>query len=244
MKGLVCSERERLKFHLLDVNQCLVDINRAFKPGLAIVEGLIGLEGIGPSSPGTPIDLGLLIGGQDAVAVDAVCTRIMRMEPADIRHIKLAAEANLGTMNFDEIEIQGEKLERVIPEYFEKPPSTIEEISPYQKIRIVNGNPCSNCIVGLASYLHAWVPKELATHTKSELRILLGPRARMRRKGNEIALGNCLKRYKGKIPYISGCPPASDAYGGIIEDALRGKFLVYEDNIDSTLERITPNPYQ
>ena len=244
MKGLVCSEKERLKFHLLDVNQCLVDINRVFKPRLAIVEGLIGLEGIGPSSPGTPINLGLLIGGQDPVAVDAVCAKIMRVEPADIRHIKLAAEANLGTMDFDEIEIRGEKLKKVIPEHFEKPPSTIEGISPYDKIHIVVGKPCSNCIVSLASYLHAWLPKDVVEEATSEVRILIGPKARMQGTGNEIALGNCLKRYKGKLPYISGCPPASDAYGRIIEDALRGKFVVHEDTIESTLEKIAPNPYQ
>ena len=244
MKGLVCSDKERLRFHLLDVNQCLVDLNRVFKPKLAIVEGLIGLQGIGPSSPGTPVDLGLLIGGQDPVAVDAVCARIMRVEPAEIRHIKLAAEAGLGTMDLDEIEIRGQELKSVIPEHFEKPPSTIEGISPYDNIHIVNGKPCSNCIVSLASYLHVWVPKELVKQAASELRILIGPKAKMQGTGNEIALGNCLKRYQGKLPYIPGCPPASDAYGKTIEDALRGKFTVGEETIDSTLEKIVPNPYQ
>ncbi len=46
MKGLLCSEKQRLRFHLLDVNDCLVDLNRTFRPNLAIIEGLIGLEGI------------------------------------------------------------------------------------------------------------------------------------------------------------------------------------------------------
>ncbi len=129
----MASEKERLKFHLLDVNQCLVDINRVFKPKLSIVDGLIGLEGIGPGNPGRPISLGLLIGGQDPVAVDAVCAKIIRLEPANLQHIRLAAEAGLGTIDFDEIEIIGENLEDIIPEHFEKPPSSIEGISPYIK---------------------------------------------------------------------------------------------------------------
>lgn len=228
MKGLVSSEKERVRFHLLNINQCLVDINRVFKPQLAIVEGLIGLEGIGPGSPGKPINLGLLIGGQDPVAVDAICAKIMRLEPANIQHIRLAAEAGLGTTNCDEIEIIGEKLEDIIPEHFEKPPSSIEEISPYEKIRIVVGKPCSNCIVGLASYLHAWLPKDMIEQATSEVRILIGAKAKMRGTGNEIALGKCLKRYKGKLPYISGCPPPSDVYGSLIEDGLQGKFVVNE----------------
>ncbi len=43
MKGLVSEDIERLRYHLLDVNRCLVDLNKTFKPGFALVEGIIGL---------------------------------------------------------------------------------------------------------------------------------------------------------------------------------------------------------
>lgn len=242
MKGLLCSEKQRLRFHLLDVNHCLVDLNRVFKPKLAIVEGLIGLEGIGPLPPGRPVDLGLLIGGQDPVAVDAVCAKIMRLEPDQVKHIKLAAEAGLGTIDLGKIEIVGEKLEDVIPEHFETPPSSIEGISPYEKIQIVAGKPCSNCVIGLASYLHGYFPKELIEQATSEVRVLVGAKARIKGTGNEIAIGNCLRRYKGKLPYISGCPPASDHYGSLIEDGLRGKFIVNRDMVRSALDRFFQEP--
>jgi uncharacterized protein (DUF362 family) len=63
MKGLISEDSERLRYHLLDVNRCLVDLNKTFKPGFAQVEGIIGLEGIGPLIPGKPKPLGILIGG-------------------------------------------------------------------------------------------------------------------------------------------------------------------------------------
>jgi len=242
MKGLLSSEKERLRFHLLDVNNCLVDLNRAFRPNLAIVEGLIGLEGIGPCPPGRPINLGLLIGGQDPVAVDAVCSRIMHLEPNEVKHIKLAAEAGLGTIDFERIEVIGKKLEDVIPRHFKGPPMSIEGISPYEKVRIVAGSPCSNCVIGLASYLHAWIPKDVIKEATCKVQILIGAKARMEGTGNEIALGNCLKKYEGKIPYIPGCPPASDAYGDLIQDGLRGKFVIAKDTVGSTIDRLAKEP--
>lgn len=70
-----------------------------------------------------------------------------------------------------------------------------------------------------------------------EVRILIGTKAQMQGTGNEIALGNCLKKYKGKLSYISGYPRASDAHGSLIEDGLRGKFVVNKDTVRSTLNR-------
>jgi uncharacterized protein (DUF362 family) len=238
MKGLLCIDKERLGFHLLNVNECLVDINRAFKPDFALVEGLIGLEGIGPlNPPGKPVDLGLLVAGQDALAVDAICCKIMHFDPADVRHIKLAAEAGLGTIDLDEIEIVGERLENVMPHHFEHPPASIEGLSPYDNIHIVNGKPCSNCMSSLASYLHAWLPKKLVDEATSDVEILLGAKAKMKGTGKEIALGNCLKRYEGKIPFIPGCPPAADAFEALIKDGLQGKFMVPEATIATAIER-------
>ena len=238
MKGLLCVDRERLRFHLLGINECLVDYSRVFKPDLAIVEGLIGLEGIGPlDPPGKPIDLGLLVAGKDPVAVDAVCSKIMHFNPADIRHLKQAAEAGMGTINLDEIEIVGEKLENVTPEHFAQPPSSIEGLSPYDMINVVDGKPCSNCMASLASYLHAFMPKKWAEEATSEMQILIGAKAKVKGTGNEIALGNCLKRYEGKIPFIPGCPPAADAYEALIRDGLQGRFIVPEVTIPTAIER-------
>jgi uncharacterized protein (DUF362 family) len=238
MKGLLCIDRERLLFHLRGINECLVDYNRAFKPDLAIVEGLIGMEGIGPlCPPGKPIDLGLIIAGKDPVAVDAVCSKIMHFNPADIRHLKQAAEAGMGTINMDEIEILGEKMENVTPKQFAQPPSSIEGLSPYNMIHIVNGKPCSNCMASLASYLHAYMPKKWAEEAISEIQILLGAKAKAKGTGKEIALGDCLKRYDGKIPFIPGCPPPADAYEALIRDGLKGRFIVPEATIPTAIDR-------
>lgn len=224
MKGLITEDRERLRFHLLDVNRCLIDLNRVFKPDFSIVEGIIALEGIGPLKPGKPKPLGIVAGGKDPVSVDAVCARIMGLNPADIRHLEYASLAGLGTIDKNEIEVTGESVEAVKPDLYECPPQKIEKLSPYENIKIINGNPCSNCIASLASYLHGYIDKKIIERATSNIEILIGGKARSSGTGREIAIGNCLKKYHGKLPFVSGCPPPSDAYLELIDRGLKGNF--------------------
>lgn len=53
----------------------LVNIYTALKPAVTIVDGILALEGQGPGKRGTPRDIGMLIAGQNAAAVDmAICS--------------------------------------------------------------------------------------------------------------------------------------------------------------------------
>lgn len=226
MKGLITEDRERLRFHLLDVNRCLIDLNRVYKPNLSIIDGIIALEGIGPLRPGKPKPLGILVGGTDPLSVDAVCARVMGIAPQDIRHFALAEEAGIGTMDLSAIEIRGAKLEDVTPPSYELPPLSVEDLSPYESIKVTPGNPCSNCIASLASYLHGYIDGKIIEKATHRVNILIGAKAKSSGKGDEIAIGNCLKKYRGKIPFVPGCPPPSDAYLELIELGLKGKFPV------------------
>jgi uncharacterized protein (DUF362 family) len=224
MKGLITEDRERLKFHLIDVNRCLIDLNSVYKPGLSIVDGIIALEGIGPLRPGRPKPLFLLIGGTDPLAVDSTCARIMGIDPSGIRHLSIAHEAGIGEIERSAISITGEEIEDVAPEHYDFPPLRLEDLSPYEKIKVAPGNPCSNCIASLASYLHGYIDKRIVEEATHSVTVLIGAKAEPRGTGDEIAIGNCLKRYDGKLPYVGGCPPPSDAYLALIERGLKGHF--------------------
>jgi len=226
MKGLLLTDKERLKFHLQDVHTCLADIVRVFRPHLAIVEGLIGLQGMGPGKPGHPIDLGLLVGGTDPLAVDAVCVaKIMRHDPRKIKYLRLAWEHGCGNIDMEKIEILGADPDQVAPDKYEMPPTSVEGMSPDKKIEIAAGGPCSNCIAVLAACLNCYLDRKKIEAGTHSVRILLGARAQMKATGNEIAVGNCLKRYKGKIPFIPGCPPPGDTVlPDVIARGLQGNF--------------------
>ena len=63
---------------------------RAFPRQFTIVDGIVGMEGNGPIQ-GVPKHAGVLVAGTDPVAVDATCCRIMRIDPARIGYLRLAA---------------------------------------------------------------------------------------------------------------------------------------------------------
>ena len=58
--------------HYAGIGPSILDINAAVRPHLAIVDGIIGMEGDGPIM-GTPRHLGALVMGTNLPAVDATC---------------------------------------------------------------------------------------------------------------------------------------------------------------------------
>jgi len=108
--GLVPT-RHRAKYHK-NIDNILTDLNITFKSSLIVVDGLIGMEGDGPIS-GKSVKLDLVIAGDNPVAVDSVICNLIGVDPTNINHIKKAANAELGYMNLNAIELYGEKIENV-----------------------------------------------------------------------------------------------------------------------------------
>jgi uncharacterized protein (DUF362 family) len=79
--------------HWAGIDECIADFHAAFPRHFAIVDGVVGMEGNGPIQ-GNPKPVGVLVAGQDMTAVDATCCRIMRINPAGIRYLRLAAGPN------------------------------------------------------------------------------------------------------------------------------------------------------
>lgn len=97
--------------HWAGIHQSIVDINSSVPlRQFAIVDGIIGMEGDGPIR-GQAKHLGVLIVGDDLVAVDATAARLMSIEPTKVEYLAFADEF-LGNVGYDRIEQIGEKLER------------------------------------------------------------------------------------------------------------------------------------
>ncbi len=110
MFGLL-PDKMKGKYHLKGINKVIVDINTVLKPALTVIDGFVGMEGRGPSD-GTPVQMDLIIAGNDPVATDATAARVMGFDPHEISHVRKAHEKGLG--NIDDVQILGEKLENVI----------------------------------------------------------------------------------------------------------------------------------
>jgi uncharacterized protein (DUF362 family) len=100
------------ELHWRGVENSIVDIGLTRTPDLEIVDGIIGMEGDGPLN-GTPKPLGAIIMGADPLAVDATCCRLMMLDPKRVGHLVMGYQKKLGLLNQNEIELIGERIEKL-----------------------------------------------------------------------------------------------------------------------------------
>jgi uncharacterized protein (DUF362 family) len=84
----------------------VLDMNRAVKTGLSIIDATSAMEGDGPSS-GTLVDMGLIVAGTSPLATDMVGSALMGFDTSEIPAIKLAHELGLTPASMESIEIRG-----------------------------------------------------------------------------------------------------------------------------------------
>ncbi|MDR3673944.1 MAG: DUF362 domain-containing protein [Acidobacteriota bacterium] len=97
--------------HWAGITGSILDINSTVRPDFAIVDGVIGMEGNGPIQ-GTPKASGVLILGNDPVAVDATCARVMGLAPERIDYLAKAGVL-LGHIKPEKIRQLGESIASV-----------------------------------------------------------------------------------------------------------------------------------
>ncbi len=96
-----------------DFCRLLIEIYGFMNPALTIVDAVIAMDGPGPIN-GRPRPLGWLIASADPIACEAVCSRLVNIDPNELPIIKTARQMNFGCKNFDRIEIKGDDLARNI----------------------------------------------------------------------------------------------------------------------------------
>ena len=97
------------ELHQIGIPTAINELTRVFGPkSFAIVDGIIGMEGNGPIQ-GTPRFAGVLVMGQDLVAVDATCCRLMGIDPDRVAYLQMAS-GKLGVTKEANIDQRGEAL--------------------------------------------------------------------------------------------------------------------------------------
>jgi uncharacterized protein (DUF362 family)/NAD-dependent dihydropyrimidine dehydrogenase PreA subunit len=87
--GLTKAKYHSLFFRRAAFADMLLDVLSVRKPDLIVMDGVIGMQGDGPSG-GTPVTLGVLLASEDPIAMDlAVCT-LLGIEPIRIPTLRQA----------------------------------------------------------------------------------------------------------------------------------------------------------
>lgn len=100
-----------------DFTEALVDICEYVSPSLTIMDGVIGMEGEGPSA-GTPRKVGLILGSTNPYALDVVACKIINLDPLEVPTVQRSVERKLISKDFTDINVLGEKIEdKIITDY-------------------------------------------------------------------------------------------------------------------------------
>ncbi|MCD6574288.1 DUF362 domain-containing protein [Candidatus Aerophobetes bacterium] len=204
IKGVI-REEDKKRFHKWGLSRAIVDLNKVAFPDLTIVDGTVGMEGLGPTH-GEPVNLGVIVVSRDVVAADTVASTIMGIDPSEIEYIKLAEKEGLGCADLSRIEVVGERLENLI-----RPFKRVKlDFKKYEDkgIFIHERGACSGCRHNMESIITSLEKKGELEYLKG-FHIVFGQLSKMpeRVRGKLVFIGLCTREYKNKGYYIPGCPP-------------------------------------
>lgn len=130
----------------------VLDIYLASRPMLSVIDGIVAMEGSGPSA-GVPRKLGVLIVSQDGIAADFVASKIIGLNINDFPLLKCAIKR--GLFREDGVEVVGDRLEEINVKDFKFPKK--------KDVLFLKGL----LPVWLENYFKAWLtPKPVFIHKK------------------------------------------------------------------------------
>jgi uncharacterized protein (DUF362 family) len=101
--------------HHAGIPGSILDINAAVRPHLAIVDGIVGMEGDGPIM-GAPRHSGVLVMGANLPAVDATSARLMGINPWRVAYLA-GASGRLGPIAESHITQRGERIAPLVKDF-------------------------------------------------------------------------------------------------------------------------------
>lgn len=213
MKGCLW-RRSKVNLHMLPpvegddnkpINIAIADMSSVLRPHLAIIDGSVGMEGLGPSA-GTPRELGVVVVGADPFAADSVACEIMGTSARETPHLSIAGQRGYGVIDIDAITIHPPHWrEWIMP--FDRPPNNLEIEFP--NIIIMDKNSCSACQSTLLLFLKKYGEQLLDYFpNQKHIHIAIG-KGHDHVPENTLCIGNCILKQKSSGVFVHGCPPVS-----------------------------------
>jgi uncharacterized protein (DUF362 family) len=209
MKG-VLPDNLKKKFHTVyGVTQSVIDMmTTAVKPGLAVVDGILAMEGMGPMI-GTPVELGVIIAGKDVVSVDAVAAAVMGFEPEEIGIIDGAGKAGIGISDLKKIEILGTPLQEA-KRRFKRCNEAMQETLPFPEgfKLVIEEKACTGCRESVLSAMLE-LNKENKLNLYKAWTVIAGQTKSLPEcdKSKLLIVGTCNSKHKNQGIFVEACPP-------------------------------------
>ena len=213
MKGCLW-RRTKVGLHMLPpvegrdekpIDIAIADLSSVLRPHLAIIDGTVGMEGLGPSA-GQAKPLGLVLVSADAFAADAVACRLMGIEVHKIPHLRIGGERGYGVIDLERIRVTPDNWQELVSP-FAHPPDNISIEFP--GVKILDSNSCSACQSTLLLFIKRY-GKTLFDYFPEDVTVSFAIGA-----GNEevsestFCIGNCTAMHRKRAQFIPGCPPVA-----------------------------------
>jgi len=99
--------RPRYRLHDRGVHQVIVDLLLTRPVDFAVVDGIWGMEGLGPAT-GTPVRSDVVLAGANVAAVDRACLWAMQFPQDRVQYLTYAALRGLGPSGLDQVVSAGD----------------------------------------------------------------------------------------------------------------------------------------
>jgi len=100
----------------------LVDLTEKVTPDYFMMDAIMGMEGPGPGTKGIPVEIGVLLGSTNPLALDMIASRIAGYDPIVIPTSKTAFFRKKWLQSEDDINYDGPELNSLIKSDFKKIP--------------------------------------------------------------------------------------------------------------------------
>ena len=100
----------------MDFASMIIDLNSYFQPRLCIVDGIMAMEGNGPTA-GVPRHVGAVLASENPHKLDLVCAKVIGLDPKRVPTLVKAMEYGLVPESADELDISGNVDELVVPDF-------------------------------------------------------------------------------------------------------------------------------
>lgn len=223
MKGALW-RRTKVELHMLpavagraekSLDLAIADMSEALRPHFAIVDGTVGMEGLGPSA-GVAKPLGVIVAGADAFAADAIACALMGQRAEDIAHLREGAARGVGVIERTRIAVEPEDWEALARPFAEPPRNLSVE---FPGVRVLDEASCSACQSTLLLFLHRY-GAELGEYFPAGAPIFAAiGKGLTEVPAGALCIGNCTRAHRARGIYVAGCPPV----GSAIFATLRGE---------------------
>ncbi len=198
---------EKRAGHMLGINGALVDLLSVLRPTYSIVDATVAAEGFWRVPQDSRV-MGLILAGDDAVAVDVVGCALMGIDPESVFYLREIMRRDGLITGLQDIQVVGESVSDHAEQFKQSFDLFMEG---FPDVNVVYGPSfCGGCVAELVSALNHIRDAGYGERLKGLTLVLGGPEEEFERTEKMAFIGECSVDLAEGAPGIGGCPPDED----------------------------------